>query len=143
MLKTLANCKPSEFLKQSNAIRKSVEEWLTVTDIENIRNRLPHKELPTVGMTTEEKSALEVRNREAEKEQMKANMSAILDAVLEDHAEETLKVLALCCFVEPKDVDKHPMSMYIEGFNQLINDESVMSFFISLARLGRTFSRNA
>ena len=142
-IKTLANCKPSEFLRQTNAIRKSVEKWLTDTDIVNIRKRLPHKELPSVGMTTEEKSALEAKNREAMEKQMKENLSAILDAVLEDHADETLEILALCCFVDPAKVDDYPVSMYIEGFNQMISDENVTGFFTSLVRLGRTLTPKA
>ena len=51
-MKNLANCKPSEFLVQTNRIRKSVENWLTVTDILNIRRNQPElKE----GMTKEER----------------------------------------------------------------------------------------
>jgi hypothetical protein len=41
-MKNLANCKPSEFLKQTNRIRKSVSKWLTDTDIANIRKRMPN-----------------------------------------------------------------------------------------------------
>jgi hypothetical protein len=40
-MKNLANCKPSEFLSQTNKIRKSVEKWLKLTDIINIRKRIP------------------------------------------------------------------------------------------------------
>ena len=39
-LKTLANCKPSEFLKQTNKIRKAAAEWLTATDILEIKSGL-------------------------------------------------------------------------------------------------------
>lgn len=36
-MKNLANCTPSEFLKQTNKIKKSVEKWLKATDIMEIR----------------------------------------------------------------------------------------------------------
>jgi len=134
-MKTLASCKPTEFLKQTNAIRKSVEKWLTATDIMNIRKRLPEKEIPTISMTLEERQAMELRNKKATEEQMKQNMSAMLDAALETHAEETLELLALCCFVDPKNVDDYPVSEYLKAFNELINDESVVGFFTSLVRL--------
>ena len=40
-MKTIANCKPSEFLKQTNRLRKVVERWMKDTDIINIRKRIP------------------------------------------------------------------------------------------------------
>ena len=137
-MKTLASCTPTEFLKQTNRIRKSVEKWLTDTDIMNIRKRLPHTELAPKDASDKEIEAIKVRNDKAAREQMMKNFSAMLDAVLEDHARETIELLALCCFVEPEDVDNHPMAEYLEAFNELMNDESVASFFTSLLRWGRT-----
>lgn len=32
-MKNLSNCKPSEFLRQTARIRKSVAKWLEVTDL--------------------------------------------------------------------------------------------------------------
>lgn len=124
-MKNLANCKPSEFLKQTAKIRKSVSKWLTITDIMNIRKRLP--ELPD-DVTEEEKD-------EAMTNQGMKNMDAILEAVLEDHPDETLEVLALLCFIEPANVDDYPMSLYFDSFNELINNNAVKGFFISLVRL--------
>lgn len=126
-MKNLANCKPSEFLAQTNKIRKSVEKWLTVTDILNIRKNQPeYKD----GMTNEE------RQEEMQK-QIKKNLSAMLDSILDEHPDETLELLALLCFVEPEDVDKYPVCDYIEAFTELINDKAVLNFFISLMRLAR------
>lgn len=142
-MKTLATCKPTEFLKQTNKIRKSVEKWLTDTDIMNIRKRLPHKTIPSVDSTAEEKAEIAEMNRKATQEQMKANASAILDAVLEDHADETLEILALSCFIDPKDVDKHTVSEYLGALNELMNDESVVNFFTSLVQWGHRATRNA
>lgn len=127
-MKNLANCKPSEFLAQSNKIRKAVSEWLTLTDILNIRQQKPKFE---IDMTDEERERLTA-------EQVQKNLNEMLDQILEEHAEETLNVLALMCFVEPEDVDEHPMDEYIEAFNELINNQTVINFFVSLARLGQT-----
>lgn len=127
-MKNLANCKPSEFLAQTNKIRKSVEKWLTITDILNIRKNQPeYKD----GMTKEE------RQEEMQK-QIRKNLSDMLDAILEKHPDETLELLALLCFIEPDDVDNHPISEYIEAFTELINDKAVLGFFISLMKLAQT-----
>ncbi len=137
-LKTLANCKPSEFLRQTNRIKKSVERWLTDTDIMNIRKRLPALEAVPIEATVEERAEIVGRNKKAREEQAKRNVSAMLDAILEEHPDETLEVLALCCFVEPENVDDHPMSAYLDAFNSLINDKAVIGFFTSLASLVQT-----
>lgn len=136
-LKTLADCKPSEFLAQTNKIRKSVDKWLTDTDVLNIRKRLPALETAPEGATAEQRSEVIKRNAEKSREQARKNLSAMLDAMLEEHPDETLEVLALCCFVEPKDVDNHPIGEYLTAFSKLISDEAVLGFFTSLAQLGQ------
>lgn len=125
-MKNLANCKPSEFLAQTNKIRKSVERWLTATDIQEIRKRVPKYDDK---MSADER--IKVRN-----EQMRANLSAIFDAILEEHPAETLELMALMCFIEPEKADDYPMSAYLQSIGELIADESVLSFFTSLASLG-------
>ena len=142
-MKTLASCTPTEFLKQATRIKKSVERWLTDTDLMNIRKRLPHTEIASIDSTPEERAGVEERNREAMNRQMRKNFSAMLEAILETHAEETLELMALCCFVEPKDIDNHKMSEYLEAMTELMNDESVVGFFTSLLRWGRTALQNA
>lgn len=137
-LKTLHTCKPSEFLRQTNLIRKSVSKWLTDTDILNIRARLPKCETAAKDASADERAEVIKRNAAAQKAQMRENLSAILDAMLEDHPDETLEVLALCCFVEPEHVDDYLITDYLTAFTSLINDEAVLGFFISLARLGQT-----
>lgn len=138
MFKTLATCKPSEFLVQTNRIRKSVERWLAATDIMNIRRRLPELEIVDKDAPAPEKAAVVKRNADAKREQVKKNLSAMLDAILDEHPAETLELLALCCFVEPENVDDYPMKEYISAITELINDEVVLDFFISLARLGNS-----
>ena len=40
-MKNLANCKPTEFLRQTNRIRKYVAQWLDMTGILDIRKDMP------------------------------------------------------------------------------------------------------
>lgn len=124
-MKNLANCKPSEFLRQTSKIRKSVSKWLVDTDIMNIRKRMPN--IPQDATDEERKKAME--------EQAKENFGLMLDAILDEHPDETLELLALLCFVEPKDVDKHAVTEYLDSFNEIINNKSVLSFFTSLIQL--------
>lgn len=135
-MKNLANCTPSEFLKQTNRIRKSVERWLKATDIMNIRKRMP-KGMPelTADLSEDEAQAVKAKRDEMLAEQVRLNVSAILDALLDEHPEETLEVLALCCFVEPENVDDFPVSAYLRTVTELLQDENVMDFFTLLASL--------
>lgn len=130
-MKNLANCKPSEFLAQTNKIRKAVSKWLTVTDIMNIRKRVP--ELPEEISDEDRKEALT--------QQAKDNLSAMLDAILDEHPAETLELIALLCFVEPEDVDEHAPGEYITAINELLNDEATIAFFTSLTSLARMSTR--
>lgn len=136
-MKNLANCKPSEFLKQTNKIRKSVQKWLDATDIINIRKRIPEFETAPSGTSAEERAEIIKRNAEKQQEQAKQNIMDMLDAMLDKHPDETLEVLALCCFVEPKDVDNHPMSEYLASFLDLVNNKEVLNFFTLLAQLAQ------
>lgn len=135
-MKTLANCKPSEFLRQTNRIKKSVEKWLTDTDIMNIRKNVAAPANITPGMSQEDKKAALDDYKKRQQEQAKKNLSRILDAVLDEHPDETLEVLALICFIEPEDADNHPMTEYMTAVTEMISDEATMGFFTSLARWG-------
>ena len=135
-MKNLANCKPSEFLAQTFKIKKSVQEWLDVTEILKIRSNVPALK-PFDGLSDEEKAKVKAENKKAIEKQVKANLDAMLDKVLSENADKTLEVLALCCFVEPENVDNYTMSEYLKCIGELLADESVMSFFTSLAQLAQ------
>lgn len=136
-MKNLANCKPSEFLRQTSKIKKSVEKWLTDTDILNIRKNMPELEKIGVNMSVEEKAEIYSRNKEKLKAQSRANASKILDAVLDKHPDETLELLALICFVEPEKVDDHSISEYFEAITEMMENQAVIGFFTSLMRWGQ------
>ena len=127
-MKNLANCKPSEFLAQTNKIRKVAADWLDATGVLRIRKASP--DIPE-GATKEERERLM-------EGQIKKNLSAMLDAILEENPEKTLELLALLCFVEPKDVDKHTVAEYIGAISELISNPDIIRFFVSLVQLGKT-----
>lgn len=137
-IKTLATCKPSEFLIQTNKIRKSVSKWLTDTDIPNIRRNLPELTKITENMTDKEKKKVFDENRTKTAAQAKENLEKIFDAALEKYPQETLEVLALCCFVDPEKADDYPVGMYLTAVAELIGNQDVINFFISLVRLGES-----
>ena len=141
-IKTLSTCTDIEFLQQTNKIRHAVEEWLTVTDIINIKKRLPQLEKITPGMTAEQEQAVKEKNKEITREQINKNFNDILDAMLEEHPDETLKVIRLCCFIEPDD-DSHKVTYYLGAFAQMFNDKDVLDFFTSLLNLAQTFGFKA
>ena len=71
------------------------------------------------------------------------NLSDILDAAMGEHPDETLRILALMCFVEPDDVDNHSISEYMQCIADLISDDAVVNFFVSFYRWGQTNILNA
>lgn len=136
-LKTLLDATPREFLAQTNKIRKALSRWITETDLLAIRQRIP--QYVTVGKdaTAEERADAIRANAEKQKKQRRENLEAMLQAILEDHPEETLEILSLSCFVEPKDVDNYPIRDYLLAFTKMLTDEVTVSFFSSLWRLDR------
>ena len=127
-MKTLATCSPVEFLVQTNKIRRSVERWLSLTKVMDIRKRLP--------AFADDMS--EQDRKEVTQKQVKANINAMLDAVLEEYPAETAELLGLLCFIEPDDLKNHTMLEFIPAVTELLENQEVLSFFTSLAKLGRT-----
>lgn len=137
-IKTLANCTDIEFLQQTNKIRHAVEEWLTATDFMAIRKRMPKLEAIPDGMDTKQAELIEKKNEKLTQQQIKKNLNDVLDEALEKHPDLTLKIIRLCCFVEPDD-DSRRVTYYLSAFSQMLADEDVLNFFTSLVNLDRTF----
>ena len=135
-MKNLANCKPSEFLRQTNRIRKSIEKWLKITDVMSIRKRMPEG-MPEVNkdMSKDEARAVLEKRQAMMAEQSQQNLKAMLDSLLDEHPDETLEVLALCCFVEPEDIDNYTVSEYLHSINELMQDANLRDFFTFLMSL--------
>ena len=139
-LKTLATCKPSEFLRQTYRIKRIAEKWLKDTDILNIRKNVP--KLPPVDpkATPEDREEQEKENRAALAAAGKANFSLMFDAIAGEHPEETLELLALCCFVEPENVDDYEVGDYLEALAVMLGHRATINFFASSVRLVQILS---
>lgn len=135
--KNLANCKPSEFMSQCGRVAKSAEKWLKATDIINIRKRVPKMQPIPEDATAEETDKIMTDYKKSLSEAAKTNLADMINAIFTEHPQETLELLALLCFVEPKDVDKHSISFYLANLTDLLSDKEVISFFTSLTRLGQ------
>lgn len=143
MKKNLVNCKPSEFLSQTMRIKKKAEKWIKEIEFEEIRNASVDLEKPKGNETPEEFKALTERNTKTVQKQAMQNLSKILENAFEKYPQDTLEILALCCFVEPAKVDEYPIREYLQNLNSMINDEAVLNFFLSLVQLGQMFTQNA
>lgn len=135
-MKTLANCTPREFLKQTNRIRKVAEKWLTDTKILEIRKRMPELTEPKKPTSKEELAESVEERKAAFAEQARKNVFDMLEAMLEQYADETLELMALVCFIEPEEIDNHTMSEMFTAISEVMDDEGVVNFFGSLVRLG-------
>lgn len=141
-MKTLANCKPSEFLSQTFKIKKSVEKWLDITKVLDIRNTAPEGIVKiTEEMTAEERGKALTANKAIIEKQARENLSRMLDAMLGEHPEETLELLALICFIEPEEIDNYETRDILGVIGEIMNDEAVISFFTSLIRSGQTVTQ--
>lgn len=157
-MKNLSNCTFTEFLFQTNKIRKAVEKWLTDTDIMNIRKKMPAlKEVPPLatyqnGMTDAEKEEVRQKLEERKKiieengekisKQSRQNLKEILDSVMGEHPEETADIIAMCCFIDPADKDSYKTRDYLLAFTEMINDDVVFDFFTSSVRRVLTLSKS-
>lgn len=133
-MKNLANCTPREFLKQTYRIKKHVEKWLELTDIMNIRKNIPTL-IPVKNLEGEAKQKAQEENKKLVQKQVTKNLMDILDKIMDEYSDETVELLALCCFIEPDDVDNHSMSEYLDALGELLSDKGVINFFTSLAQL--------
>ena len=137
-MKNLATCKPSEFVAQTARIRKAIANWINAIDLIQIRNTQPVYQIIPASASDEDKIRIIKHNAELKKKQAADNLNKILENMLEKHPQETLEILALCCFVEPSEVDNHTIDEYMECIMDMMQNKSVMSFFSLLAQLDQT-----
>ena len=130
-MKTLLTCTPREFLVQTNRMKKAVEKWVTVTDIKNIIKRKPEN---IESLTGDEEKDREIKERNKEKttSQGLLNLSAMMDAALEEHTDETLEIIALMFFMNVEELNKLKSKDVLIPLNDMLNDEAITGFFSSL-----------
>lgn len=128
-MKNLANCNWHEFAAQTVRIKRLAKKWLTETDLIGIMSRISQTETVNDEMTDEDKKVVRLKNLQARRKQRMDNFSEAFDALFEAHPDDTLELLALCCFVEPEDIDSHPVYEYLECITEMMRNESVVNFF--------------
>ena len=134
-MKNLATCKPSEFVAQTAKIKEAVANWIDAIDLMKIRATKPQYEVLPIDATPEQRAEVIKKNAEIQKKQTMDNLSKILDKMLAEHPQETLNVLALCCFVEPEHVDDYTIDEYFDCIIEMMQNKSVMNFFSLLAQM--------
>ena len=134
-MKNLAKCTPSEFIEQTVRIKDSAKKWIDAIDIINIRQHKPIYKMVPANASAEERQAIINENAAMKRKQAYNNLSDLLDNMLVKHPTETLEVLALSCFVEPKDVNNHLMEEYMDCIMDMLESKAVMRFFKLLAQV--------
>lgn len=126
-MKTLANCAPVEFLRQTNKIRHSAGEFLAKSGVLEIRRHQPS----FTGKETEEE------RKEMITAQAKKNLDEMLDILLETDPEGTVKLMGMLCFLEPEEaIAANGLELFAAAM-ELLNSKAVIGFLSSLMRLAR------
>lgn len=125
-MKTIANMQGAEFLRQCNKIRHAAADLMQDTQILEIRKRMP-------AFTGKENPEL---RKVMIGKQSKKNISDMLDALMDTHAEETYNVLKLMCVTEEGE-EPTGLDMAIAGL-EIVTSPKVMDFLSSLARLAQS-----
>lgn len=137
-MKNLANCSPSEFIPQTVKIKRVASKWLKEIAWAEIKQQDKKKlEVADDNATAEERVEFFKKNVEIQKENRMDKLSKLFDNAFEKYPEDTLTVLALSCFVEPENVDDHPMSDYFECLTEMMCNKAVVNFFTCLLSLSK------
>lgn len=124
-MKTIANLSGVEFLRAINRTRHAVEKLMKTTDVLNIWKKNPTFK----GDETPEEMQEKQRN------QIKSNLSDILDALLEKHPEETYECIMALCVREEGEPEPDGIELVMAAFN-LISDKRVVDFLLQLGKSG-------
>lgn len=125
-MKTIAELNGVDFLRQCNKIRYEVQDILKETGILKIRQKLPDY----TGADTKEERL------KRQEEQAKKNLNEMLDVLLEEKPEETIKLFNLLVIPEKGDKELTGMELTMIGLG-IVSDKRVMDFLSSLIRLGQ------
>ena len=118
-MKNLANCTPTEFLKQAVRIREPFAAWLKRTGIPEIRKHLPDG---YDDLTDEQKV-------EAALEQGRRNFALMMQAALEKDFDSTVNLICLFTFTDPEHFDDNPFAEYMDALLACLKSQAVKDFF--------------
>lgn len=131
-MKTIAQLNGVDFLRKCNKVRHRVADILSETGVLEYRKRQPE-------FTGKETLA---ERKQLIHKQSKKNIDAMLDCLLDEHAEKTVELLNLLTIREEGDPEE------IAGFDmltaglELLSNQKVMDFFISVASSGLKLTPN-
>ena len=125
-MKTLANCSPVEFLRQTNKIRHAAAWFMKETGVLELRKRRPE----LTGKETE------AEKKAARDKQARQNLSDMADLLMDTNAEKTAELLGMLCFMEPEEVANANGIDFLTPAIELLNSRPVIDFLLSLAKLG-------
>lgn len=135
MLKNLATCTPKEFLVQTNRIRKLAKTWLIDTGVLNIRKTVQDLADGVADEIGDANDENDIKNKATKA--VIDRLDDILEKLLDTDVDKTVELLCYCCFVPPKDADKHQMWEFMESISEMMSNEAVLGFFMSLVGLTR------
>lgn len=124
-MRTIANLNGVEFLRAVNRTRHAVEKLMKVTDVLSIWRKNP----AFTGKETPEEKL------EKQKNQIKQNLSDMLDSLLEKHPEETYACIMAMCVCDEGEPEPDGIEMVMAAFN-LISDKRVLDFLLQLGKSG-------
>lgn len=123
-MKTLANCSPVEFLRQTNKIRHAAAGFMKETGVLELRKRLP--ELTGKETEEEKKTALDKQARQ--------NLSDMADLLMDTNAEKTAELLGMLCFMDPKDLENAKGIEFLTPAIEILSSKPVIDFLLLLAK---------
>ena len=126
-MKTIAELSGVDFLRRCNQIRHKAEEVLKNTNVLEIRKRKP------IIKGTEKPEEIEALYDE----QAKKNINDMLDLMLEEKPEETIKLFEMLVDVDKDEEKPSGMDLVLIGMS-VLSDKRVLDFLASLMRLGQT-----
>ena len=129
-MKTLANCSPTEFLRQTNKIRHECSGFLKKSGVLEIRKRQPE----LTGKETEEEL------KEKNMAQVKKNLDAMLDVLLDTNAEGAAEMLRLMCIFEPGEEETLTGMELLRVGMDVLSDKAVIDFLLFLMKSAQTIS---
>ena len=122
-MKTLANCKATEFLTQTNKIRHEIAEFYSAIGIAALKQKFA--------------ALAEKAGSDEETERLrKGYISELLDSALEINAEATVRVIGLAAFKTPEEAEDMTATELLEVFSQIIGCKPVIDFFINAVKSG-------
>lgn len=115
--KTLANCKLSEFARQANAIRHYVSDYYKTLDLAAVKKAIVDN----------------AESEEAKQSSGREYVSRILDKMLDENAESTVRLIGMLAFLSMNEAEQLAPGEAIDIVLECITSDRVTDFFISAA----------